>query len=83
MIIRYSQKDAPVPEGWRFQLIENHYAPERGYGVLIKEEDKEMILLAVYEDSLLITIKGKSHRKQMSKKQMINLAQKLLEVANV
>lgn len=82
MIVRYSHKDAPVPEGWRFQLIENHYAPERGYGVLIKEE-KDKVLVAVYPDSLLVTINGASYSKHMTKKQMIDLAKKLLEVANV
>jgi hypothetical protein len=82
MIVRYSVKDAPVPEGWRFELLKNHYAPERGYGLLIREPEKEQILIAVYPNSVLLTINGKCHRKKMTKKQMLNLAQKLIETAN-
>lgn len=82
MIVRYSQKDAPVPKGWRFQLLEKHYAPERGYGVLIKEEEGDQILVTVHPNQLLITINGEVYRKDMSPKQMIYLAQRLLGAAN-
>lgn len=82
MIVRYSQKDAPVPKGWRFQLLENHYAPERGYGVLIKEEDEQQVLIAVHPDQVLVTVDGKTYRKTMTPKQMIYLAQRLLGAAN-
>ena len=81
-VIRYSQKDAPVPDGWRFELLKNHYAPERGYGVLIKE-DKDQVLVAVYPDGLLVTINGKSHKKVMTDAQMVSLAKRLLEACNV
>ena len=82
MIVRYSIKGAPVPKGWRFEPLTYHYDPEAGYGILIKEDDNEdpfsQILIAVYDDGLLITTDGQSNFKNMNKRQMLWLAQELI-----
>lgn len=83
MIIRYSHKDAPVPDGWRFEPLTYHYDPAAGYGLLIKENDiiEPQVLTAVYDDGLLVTVDGKSVKNKMTKKQMLEMALELIERA--
>ena len=50
--------------------------------MLIKEEEGDQILVTVHPNQLLITINGEVYRKDMSPKQMIYLAQRLLGAAN-
>jgi len=42
-------------------------------------EVQPLILVAVYEDGLLITVDGKSYFKQMSAMQMLQMSQDLIE----
>jgi flagellar motor protein MotB len=42
-------------------------------------EYQPQVLVAVYEDGLLITIDGKSSFKQMTATQMLHMAQELIE----
>lgn len=85
MIIRYSIKGAPVPKGWRFEPLTYHYDPEAGYGILIKEDENaqpmKQILMAVYDDGMLVTTDGESSFRHMTKQQMLWLAQELIEKA--
>ena len=85
MIIRYSMKGAPVPKGWRFEPLTYHYDPAAGYGILIKEDDNaepmRQILMAVYDDGILVTTDGESSFRRMTKQQMLWLAQELIEKA--
>ncbi len=85
MIIRYSIKGAPVPKGWRFEPLKYHYDPEAGYGILIKEDENaepmKQILMAVYDDGVLVTTDGESSFRHMTKQQMLWLAQELIEKA--
>ena len=85
MIIRYSIKGAPVPKGWRFEPLTYHYDPDAGYGILIKEDDNaepmKQILMAVYDDGMLVTTDGESSFRHMTKQQMLWLAQELIEKA--
>ena len=85
MIIRYSIKGAPVPKGWRFEPLTYHYDPDAGYGILIKEDENaepmKQILMAVYDDGMLVTTDGESSFRHMTKQQMLWLAQELIEKA--
>ena len=85
MIIRYSKKGAPVPKGWRFEPLTYHYDHDAGYGILIKEDDNaepmKQILMAVYDDGMLVTTDGESSFRHMTKQQMLWLAQELIEKA--
>jgi len=82
MIVRYSIKGAPVPQGWRFEPLTYHYDPDAGYGLLIKEDDSaeqiKQVLIAVYDDGLLVTVDGQCSFKKMDKRQMLWLAQELI-----
>lgn len=85
MIVRYSIKGAPVPQGWRFEPLTYHYDPEAGYGILIKEDDNaepiKQVLMAVYDDGILVTVNGECSFRKMDKRQMLWLAQELIEKA--
>jgi len=78
MRVKYWQKDKPVPKGWRFEPLKYHYDPAAGYGLLIRE-NKEQILVSVYDDGLLITIDGVSHFLEMNGRQMLDLSLDLIE----
>lgn len=77
--MRYAHKDDPVPDGWRFEPLTYHYDKAAGYGMLICEDRwEEQIFLAVYDGGVRFMIEGKDYFKQMTREQMIYLAQDLL-----
>lgn len=83
-IARYAHKDEPVPEGSEFVLAGGHHGLN-GYGIIVTESKpnfEPQILIAVYDDGILLTVDGKSGFKKLTKKQMLWLAQDLIKGAS-
>lgn len=82
MKVRYSHKDAPVPPGWRFELLKSHYDMFAGYGMLICEDTlQDQIFVAVYDGGVRFMVDGQDYFKELTREQMIYLAQDLLTKA--
>lgn len=77
-IFRYAHKDQPIPDGARFVLCGGHHG-RNGYGMIIREEAQAQVLIAVYDDGLLVTVDGVSTFRPMTSKQMLWLAQDLIK----